>query len=281
MLSVINVINRKYATAAAWRPFLRGRGDWLRACFLSFCGRRNRLFGRAVVRLLPTGQAYPVYCRLGTSDFVTFQEIFFTGEYRWANDIPSEAVKGILDLGANVGLAARWFLEKFPDASVVAVEPDADNAAMARRNLLAIAPDSRHRVVHAFAGGISRLAFLGGSGGHAANEGALQDSPVTGKRTVPVMTGNEICDLAGCRLDIAKIDIEGSEKELLEADVYWLRSFRWIFIEVHDPLDEAWLGSVVSQGLPNWTVVKTERRHAGAFLAFLENRDPAGLDACG
>lgn len=281
MNSIVSAICRKYATAAAWRPFLGSRSDWLRACFLHFCGRRNWLFGRVCVPLRPTGQAHPVYCRSGSSDFVTFQEIFFSDEYRLANDIPSEAVRGILDLGANVGLAARWFLERFPDAQVVAVEPDAGNAAMARRNLSVAAPDTRHRVIHAFAGGTSRSAFLLSSGQHDANEGTMQDSPVTGKAAVPVLTGTELCDLAACRLDIAKIDIEGSEKELLEADVSWLRSFQWIFIEVHDPLDEAWLSAVVSQRLPNWAVVKTERRHAGAFLAFLQNGAPVARNSCG
>jgi hypothetical protein len=109
----------------------------------------------------------------------------------------------------------------------------------------------------------------------------LEDTPIAGRAAVPVLTGAELCDLAACTLDIAKIDIEGSEKELLEADVGWLHDFRWIFIEVHDPLDERWLASIVSRRLPTWEVARTERRHAGAFLAFLRNRQPVSENACG
>jgi FkbM family methyltransferase len=274
MTSVFKIIERKYATAAAWRPFLKGHTDWLRACFLHFCGRKNGLFWTFRVPLTPKNESWPVYCRAGTSDFVTFQEIFFNEEYRLAREIPASDVRGILDLGANVGLAARWFLTRFPNARIVGVEPDAANAASARRNLLAVAPDGRHRVIHAFAGGASRTAFLRSSGDHDANEGTLQDAPVAGKAAIPVMTGGELCRSATCRLDIAKIDIEGSEKELLEADVAWLGAFRWIFIEVHDPLDEGWLLAIVADRLPTWEIVQSERRHGGAFLAVLRNRHP-------
>jgi len=281
MTSVFTLIQRKYATAAAWRPFLNGYADWLCACFLHFCGRESGFFWTVRVPLRPKNESRPVYCRSGTSDFVTFQEVFFNEEYRLAREIPASDVKGILDLGANVGLAARWFLLQFPEARIVGVEPDAANAASARRNLMAITPDSRHRVIHAFAGGESRTAFLRSSGGHDANEGTLQDAPVAGKAAIPVMTGSEVCRSAACRLDIAKIDIEGSEKELLEADVAWLRAFRWIFIEVHDPLDEPWLRTIVADRLPTWEIVETERRHAGAFLAFLRNCDPVAEQRCG
>jgi FkbM family methyltransferase len=281
MLSVINAIKRKYATVTAWRPFLATNADWLRACFLHVCGRKRRFWGSLRIPLRPKNETRPVYCRSGTSDFVTFQEIFLNEEYRLAREIPVADVRGILDLGANVGLAARWFLLRFPDAQIVGVEPDAANAASARRNLMATKADSRHRIIHAFAGGASRNAFLSASGECDANEGMLQDTPVTGRTAVPVLTGAELCDLAGCALDIAKIDIEGSEKELLEADVGWLRAFTWIFIEVHDPLDESWLASIVSRRLPTWEVTRTERRHGGAFLAFLRNRHAVSEKSCG
>jgi FkbM family methyltransferase len=281
MTSFFRLIERKYATAAAWRPLLEGFTDWLLACFLHFCGRKSMLFRTLEVPLRPKNESRPVYCRSGTSDFVTFQEIFFNEEYRLAREIPVTDVRGILDLGANVGLAARWFLMRFPDARIVGVEPDAANAASARRNLLATESNSRHRIIHAFAGGASRNAFLSSSGDYDANEGMLEDTPIAGRAAVPVLTGAELCDLAACTLDIAKIDIEGSEKELLEADVGWLHDFRWIFIEVHDPLDERWLASIVSRRLPTWEVARTERRHAGAFLAFLRNRQPVSENACG
>jgi FkbM family methyltransferase len=272
MTSVVKEIQRKYATAAAWRPLLAHRSDWLRACFLHFCGRKSRLFGWLQVPLTPQGDTRPIHCRPGTSDFVTFQEIFFNQEYRLANKIPSADVRGVLDLGANVGLAARWLLIKFPEARVFGVEPDAANLALARKNL--IADSSWHRVIHGFAGGESRTAFLRSSGRFDANQGMLQDEPIAGKNAIPVLSGAELCRLAACQLDIAKIDIEGTEKELLEADVGWLRPFRWIFLEVHDPLDEQWLATIVANRLPGWEIIDVERRHARAFLAFLHNRHP-------
>jgi FkbM family methyltransferase len=151
---------------------------------------------------------------------------------------------------------------------------------MARKNLQADASKSWHRVIHGFAGGERRTAFLRSSGGFDANEGILQDEPIAGKAAIPVLTGAELCHLAGCPLDLAKIDIEGTERELLEADVGWLRPFRWVFLEVHDPLDEQWLATIVNNRLAGWEVMNVERRHAGAFLAYLQNRQAVAEPAC-
>ncbi len=44
----------------------------------------------------------------------------------------------IIDAGANIGAASLWFASVFPDAAVIAVEPDPDSAAIARLNLAAL-----------------------------------------------------------------------------------------------------------------------------------------------
>jgi hypothetical protein len=97
-----------------------------------------------------------------------------------------------------------------------------------------------------------------------------------GQAGVPVLTGEDLKDLAVVPFDLLKIDIEGSEKELFDASCTWLGSARWMFVEVHDPLDEAWLNSTVANRLSGWEVFGIERRHAGAFLALLRNQQARG-----
>src|SRR6185369_12585741 len=69
--------------------------------------------------------------RLKTSDIATFKKIFLDREY----DFPLEKKpETILDAGANVGFASVFFAQKFPTAKIVAIEPEASNFALLKKN---------------------------------------------------------------------------------------------------------------------------------------------------
>src|ERR1700730_4260267 len=88
-------------------------------CFLGIPGRKT-------FQLQPKGARQPILLRGGTSsDSAVFRQIFIEQEYQSLFGMPD--VKCILDLGANTGLASVAFLNRFPNAQVVAVEPDPDN----------------------------------------------------------------------------------------------------------------------------------------------------------
>jgi hypothetical protein len=81
------------------------------------------------------GVPHPVQMRVGgSSDPEAFDQIFIDA-------ILAEVVAGvdaarvIVDLGANVGYSSVFFLNAFPDAFVLAVEPDPQNANICARNL--------------------------------------------------------------------------------------------------------------------------------------------------
>ncbi len=68
---------------------------------------------------------HPVRCRPNTSDVEVFKQIFAWREYRCLDDVHDASL--IIDCGANVGYSAVYFLTRYPNARVIAVEPDADN----------------------------------------------------------------------------------------------------------------------------------------------------------
>jgi len=41
--------------------------------------------------------------------------------------MPIDSPKTILDAGANIGTASRFFSNQFPDAKIIAIEPDSEN----------------------------------------------------------------------------------------------------------------------------------------------------------
>jgi len=75
---------------------------------------------------------YKVAIRNNSSDIPLFTNIFILEEYNVSNE---NQVSTIIDCGANVGLASLYFLSKFPNATIIAVEPEIHNYLMLKRNL--------------------------------------------------------------------------------------------------------------------------------------------------
>jgi len=77
------------------------------------------------------GINHPVRVRVGTSDVTTLVDILLRGEYDFLTTSP----KVIIDGGANVGYASIWFANRYPSATIFAVEPQKDNYELLRENV--------------------------------------------------------------------------------------------------------------------------------------------------
>src|SRR6266850_347350 len=85
--------------------------------------------------VLSTNQLrFPVLFRYNSSDVNVFSQIFVTNEYRPLNILPN--VKLVIDCGAYVGYSSAYFLSRFPEAHVLAVEPDKKNYELLKQNLM-------------------------------------------------------------------------------------------------------------------------------------------------
>jgi hypothetical protein len=79
------------------------------------------------------GYPYPFFFRHGASDVGVIRQIFLKeqcGELKG-----EENVGRIINCGANIGCSAVYFLSKYPDAELIAIEPDEDNCRILRKNL--------------------------------------------------------------------------------------------------------------------------------------------------
>ncbi len=85
-------------------------------------------------RVRPRLVSHSLQLRLhGSSDMSVFGQIFIRQEYSCLRDLKEPSL--VLDLGANVGFSSAYFLNVFPKARVVAVEPDERNLAICKANL--------------------------------------------------------------------------------------------------------------------------------------------------
>jgi FkbM family methyltransferase len=170
----------------------------------------------------------PVLLRHGTEDIWTFAEIFSLRMYEpppavderlRAADAPN-----VIDLGANIGLFGVDLLTRYPNATVMSFEPDAENAAIHRRLIEINDAAGRWVLLEAAAGthdGV--VGFLAGR----ENESRVAEpgSP----ETVDVLMNDVMPLLAGAEL--VKMDIEGGEWPILADERFG--AVRAVVLEYH------------------------------------------------
>jgi FkbM family methyltransferase len=171
-----------------------------------------------------------VLVRVGTSDPDVFMQIFGALEY---GPIPASVAPGlIVDCGANAGYAAVSFLERWPAAEVIALEPDPGTAELARQNL---APyGARATLVEgAVWSHTTPLCMRRGAFGDGRQWSFQVEACPPGE--TPDVAGVGLADLIGSRtVELLKVDIERGELELFGGPCPWLAQVRNIVIELHD-----------------------------------------------
>ena len=131
----------------------------------------------------------------------------------------------IVDLGANIGLASAYFHRLYPDATIVAVEPDAGNCAVARDNL----PPGAILMEAAISSvpGRASLRATGRNCGFQVEPGEVGDIAM-------VTMADVLAKAPDATPFLIKIDIEGYEEDLFAANLDWLDAFPVLLIELHD-----------------------------------------------
>lgn len=166
--------------------------------------------------------------RLNRGDVRAIAEIWMSEAYRLPFDIRP---RNVIDAGANIGIATVWLVRRYGATRVVAVEPAPANAELARINLQRNLErqEITAEVVEAAIGpcaGTARFTLDSNSTlGRIGDEGIEVDL-VTPEALVNRFPADE-------RIDLFKIDIEGAEQELFEADLTWLQRVDCLVVELH------------------------------------------------
>lgn len=169
----------------------------------------------------------PVYLRKKTTDILVYKKIFIDREY----DFPlTGPVQYIIDAGANVGLAAVFFSVKYPQARIIAIEPEESNFEVLCRNVASYPNIIPVRGALGASAGFFRIRNKEGDKWNFTME------PATGPDADGrFWTIENLCrEHAFPRIDFLKIDIEGGEESLFAADTQWIRQVRYLSIELHD-----------------------------------------------
>jgi len=194
-----------------------------------------------LVDIKPKGYAHPIYLRNKTSDVPMFYYIFQAKEYDMNFDFKP---KIIMDCGAHVGLGAVFFAKKYPAAMIYAVEPEKSNFDLLVKNT------ESYPNVKCLNYGIwnkttnLKIIDIGsGNWGYMTEEVDFKD-----ETSIEALSIEEIMNRFGIEaIDICKINIEGTEKELFEKNYEkWLPKTKAIIIELHDGMREGFTKSFLS-----------------------------------
>jgi FkbM family methyltransferase len=192
--------------------FIREYGLWRRAVreLWRFKWREHR--ARPIVGAYHTRSGgVPYFIRHSSRDVGIFSEIFIAGEY----DPPQAVLERlgaldrpprILDLGANIGLFAASCSERWPGASITTVEPDPENLELLRRTAAAGSIEVVPACATNYEGSVRFVAGEFAESHVAGAESSEQDTI-----EVPCVDAFRLAQSA----DLVKIDIEGSEWEIL------------------------------------------------------------------
>jgi FkbM family methyltransferase len=172
---------------------------------------RELLRSHAICRYHVRASGLPVVIRHGSPDVVTLGEVFHRPDYAPPPEVAAllehrHRPLRILDLGANVGLFGVFAAGRWPDASVIAVEPDPANLAVLRRCVQEAGRGDAWQVVAAAA---------------AAHDGSVpfEGGGASLSRIAPGAAGRVPAMDVLARLDdvdLLKMDIEGGEWEILD-----------------------------------------------------------------
>lgn len=188
-----------------------------------------------------------VAVRANGSDKMVFNQIFVVEEYKTVVEFMRQfkkETKGwkIIDGGANIGLTTLYFHQNLPDAKIVSIEPDKDNYAMIQKNLRSNNFSANGNVVNA--GLWSKNTYL-------KTERSFRDGDDwsivvketdNGSNALKAYTITDIINqhFDGEIIDLLKLDIEGSEKYIFEAEAEvkrFLPKIRFVIIEIHDEMN--------------------------------------------
>jgi FkbM family methyltransferase len=183
-------------------------------------------------RYIP-GIEHPVYLSNYNVDVLTLFQIFFGKEYEVS--LKSNPTF-IIDCGANIGLSAIYYAHNFPNAKIIAIEPDKGNFKFLEKNTtLYKNVVCLNKAIWPYSAQMEVIDTGRGNWG-------LQTKEATTK-SVEIIEGISISEILReynqDKIDLLKIDIEGAEKELFGSNYEtWLPQTKIIIIELHDFLEE-------------------------------------------
>lgn len=236
--------SRIAAVLARWRTRVRAVGERLRwarhARDLASDGRslaqllRLRLCDPSIrtvqVRLRPLG-GQSVSVRPGTADLWAI-ETLLPPVHLPPPEVPAGEVHRIWDLGANIGLTMAHMAQLYPNAQIIGVEVDAENASLCRENTTRCG--DRCHVIEAAVWPSDGQVSYDGERGQELGFRVVENA--AGPPAMAISLNSLLARSPSEEIiDYVKMDIEGAERVVLKTNTEWASRVRTMKVEIHPP----------------------------------------------
>jgi FkbM family methyltransferase len=178
----------------------------------------------------------PVTLRPNTPD-VNVAYSCFAGEFVAAMDACSPLQHNfIIDAGGYIGTAAIVFARRFPDATIVSLEPSVANFAILRKNAARYGNIMPMNVALGASDGRTRLVDRKtGYWGYSIVQEPKDCLRAEALHEVPTVTIDTLLkQFSATGIDLLKLDIEGAERDLMISSQPWINKTRVMIAELHE-----------------------------------------------
>lgn len=188
--------------------------------------------------------------RSGSADVMVFEQVFLFDDYKIGIKMQPQF---IIDAGAHIGLASLYFSMQYPGAQIICLEPQPDNFNLLKHNtnkFPQIIP--LNCALWHYSGKI----YLENPD---ANTWAFRVSEQKSAIAVATVDVKSILDQYGqTKVNLLKIDIEGSEKALFENRPTWTGHVDYLVIETHDHIHPGAAQAVEKALCENMRLIKRQ-----------------------
>jgi FkbM family methyltransferase len=159
--------------------------------------------------------------------FVLYEVLAFSAYHIARTLLPPDDVRVIVDCGANIGITSLFLAARYPNATILSVEPHPENFALLEAN---VAQVPRITPIRACVTGRPQIGVW-----FTVDQAAWGNRIATDANgvLVPAITIDELCNKYGlAKIDLLKLDIEGAEEQVLENGTFLART-GYIIVELH------------------------------------------------
>lgn len=241
---------------------------------------RARRGGRERSRPVPVAVApldgRRVLLRRGTHDVYAFSDAYVVFQQLPAPEVLRRPMQRILELGTNVGYGLAELAHRYPEARLLGVEADPENAELATRNVAGWA-DRCTVVAAAVWDADTELTIDAGGDSHGfhVRERTVDDGP--DRPVIPAFSVQTLLDrhLPEGRIDYVLLSAERSERRVLTSANQWLERVDAIKVETYkqgDYLPEDTVTDLKQLGFRAWLEPDPVERPWGGFALGVRDR---------